>query len=198
MSKFIDAKGKACPMPVIIAKKEIDSGVKFFGIEVDNKIAVENLKRLANSQGFKTIIKEENGNFKVNFSNGCEECEEVLNKTLGKKSLGNWSIFISRETIGDGSKELGKSLMKMFIYTISEGEDLPKSILFMNGGVKVLTLNEQAVEHLKTLQDKGVELLVCGACLNFYGLEEKLGVGKISNMYDITNAMKEASKVITI
>lgn len=198
MSKFIDAKGKACPMPVIIAKKEIDSGVKFFGIEVDNKIAVENLKRLANSQGFKTIIKEENGNFKVNFSNGCEECEEVLNKTLGKKSLGNWSIFISRETIGDGSKELGKSLMKMFIYTISEGEDLPKSILFMNGGVKVPTLNEQAVEHLKTLQDKGVELLVCGACLNFYGLEEKLGVGKISNMYDITNAMKEASKVITI
>ena len=198
MSKFIDAKGKACPMPVIIAKKEIDSGVKFFEIEVDNKIAVENLKRLANSQGFKTIIKEENGNFKVSFSNGCEECEEVLNKILGKKSLGNWSIFISRETIGDGSKELGKSLMKMFIYTISEGEDLPKSILFMNGGVKVPTLNEQAVEHLKTLQDKGVELLVCGACLNFYGLEEKLEVGKISNMYDITNAMKEASKVITI
>lgn len=198
MSKFIDAKGKACPMPVIIAKKEIDSGVKFFEIEVDNKIAVENLKRLANSQGFKTIIKEENGNFKVSFSNGCEECEEVLNKTLGKKSLGNWSIFISRKTIGDGSKELGKSLMKMFIYTISEGEDLPKSILFMNGGVKVPTLNEQAVEHLKTLQDKGVELLVCGACLNFYGLEEKLEVGKISNMYDITNAMKEASKVITI
>lgn len=198
MSKFIDAKGKACPMPVIIAKKEIDSGVKFFEIEVDNKIAIENLKRLANSQGFKTIIKEENGNFKVNFSNGCEECEEVLNKTLRKKSLGNWSIFISRETIGDESKELGKSLMKMFIYTISEGEDLPKSILFMNGGVKVPTLNEQAVEHLKTLQDKGVELLVCGACLNFYGLEEKLGVGKISNMYAITNAMKEASKVITI
>ena len=63
MSKFIDAKGKACPMPVIIAKKEIDSGVKFFEIEVDNKIAIENLKRLANSQGFKTIIKEENGKF---------------------------------------------------------------------------------------------------------------------------------------
>lgn len=198
MSKFIDSKGKACPMPVIMAKKEIDAGVKFFEIEVDNKIAVENLKRLANSQGFKTIIKEEKGSFKVRFSNGCEECEEVLNKTLGKKPLGNWSIFISRETIGDGSKELGESLMKMFIYTISEGEDLPKSILFMNGGVKVLTLNEQVVEHLKTLQDKGVELLVCGACLDFYGLEEKLGVGKISNMYDITNAMKEASKVITI
>ncbi len=198
MKKFIDAKGKACPMPVIMAKKEIDAGVKFFEIEVDNKIAVENLKKLANSQGFTTTIEENNGNFKVNFSNGCEECEEVLAKVEGKKPLGNWSIFVNKEIIGAGNEELGQSLMKMFLYTISEGEDLPKSILFMNGGVKVPTLNEQAVEHLKVLQDKGVELLVCGACLNFYGLEDKLEVGKISNMYDITNAMKEAYKVITI
>ena len=198
MKKFIDAKGKACPMPVIIAKKEIDAGVKFFEIEVDNKIAVENLKKLANSQGFTTTIEENNGNFKVNFSNGCEECEEVLAKVEGKKPLGNWSIFVNKEIIGTGNEELGQSLMKMFLYTISEGEDLPKSILFMNGGVKVPTLNEQAVEHLKVLQDKGVELLVCGACLNFYGLEDKLEVGKISNMYDITNAMKESLKVITI
>ena len=198
MKKFIDATGKNCPMPVIMAKKEIDAGVKFFEIEVDNKIAVENLKKLANSQGFTTTIEENNGNFKVNFSNGCEECEEVLAKVEGKKPLGNWTIFVNKEIIGAGNDELGKSLMKMFIYTISEGEDLPKSILFMNGGVKVPTLNEQAIEHLKVLEDKGIELLVCGACLNFYGLEEKLEVGKISNMYDITNAMKEASKVITI
>lgn len=198
MKKIIDAKGKNCPMPVIMAKKEIDAGVKFFEIEVDNKIAVENLKKLANSQGFTTTIEENNGNFKVNFSNGCEECEEVLAKVEGKKPLGNWTIFVNKEIIGAGNDELGKSLMKMFIYTISEGEDLPKSILFMNGGVKVPTLNGQAIEHLKVLEDKGIELLVCGACLNFYGLEEKLEVGKISNMYDITNAMKEASKVITI
>lgn len=198
MKKFIDAKGKNCPMPVIMAKKEIDAGVKFFEVEVDNKIAVENLKKLANSQGFTTIISENNGNFKIDFSNGCEECEEVLAKVEGKKPLGNWSIFVNKEIIGAGDDELGKSLMKMFIYTISEGDDLPKSILFMNGGVKVPTLNEQAIEHLKVLEDKGVELLVCGACLNFYGIEEKLQVGKISNMYDITNAMKDASKVITI
>lgn len=198
MKKFIDAKGKNCPMPVIMAKKVIDSGVKFFEIEVDNKIAVENLKKLANSQGFITRVEENNSYFKVDFSNGCEECEEVLVKVEDKKPLGNWSIFVNKEIIGAGNDELGKSLMKMFIYTISEGEDLPKSILFMNGGVKVPTLNDQAIEHLKVLQDKGVELLVCGACLNFYGLEEKLEVGKISNMYDITNSMKEASKVITI
>lgn len=198
MKKFIDAKGKNCPIPVIMAKKEIEGGVKFFTVEVDNKIAVENLKKLANSQGFETTVEECNGNFKVDFSNGCEECEEILSKIEGKRPLGDWAVFVNKDIIGSGNEDLGQSLMKMFLYTISEGEDLPKSILFMNGGVKVPTLNEQAIEHLKALEDKGVELLVCGACLNFYGLEDKLSVGKISNMYDITNAMKDSAKVITI
>ncbi len=114
MKKFIDAKGKNCPMPVIMAKKEIDLGVKFFEIEVDNKIAVENLKKLANSQGFVTKVEENNGNFKVDFSNGCEECEEILEKIEGKKPLGDWAVFVNKEIIGAGSDELGISLMKMF------------------------------------------------------------------------------------
>jgi selenium metabolism protein YedF len=208
MNKIIDAKGKNCPMPVIMAKKEIDGGNNSFVVEVDNNIAVQNLQKLANSQGFITALKEENEIFKVHFLKSsdaagseekCEECNEILDKIEeNKNSLGTWSVFIGKEIIGAGNEELGKSLMKMYFYTISEGEDLPKSVLFMNDGVKVPTLNEQAIEHLKDLEKKGVEILVCGACLNFYGLEESLKVGKISNMYDITNCMKEVSKVITL
>jgi len=208
MNKIIDAKGKNCPIPVIMAKKEIDGGNNSFVVEVDNKIAVQNLQKLANSQGFITSLEEDNEIFKVSFSNGsdklneadeCEECNEILTKLEeNKKDLGTWSVFIGKDIIGAGNEELGKSLMKMYFYTISEGDDLPKSILFMNDGVKVPTLNEQAIEHLKDLEKKGVEILVCGACLNFYGLEEKLKAGKVSNMYDITNCMKEASKVITL
>lgn len=198
MKKIIDAKGKACPMPVIMAKKEIDSGIKFFLVEVDNKIAVENLKKLAKSQGFETSVEEINGVFKVNFANGCEECQDILDKIEGKTPLGDWSVFVGKDIIGAGDENLGKSLMKMFFYTLSEDNNLPKSILFMNSGVKVATLNEQAIEHLKVLENKGVDILVCGTCLNFYGLENELAVGRISNMYDITNAMKTAAKVITI
>jgi len=208
MNKLIDAKGKECPMPVIMAKKEIDGGNDNFIVEVDNRIAVQNLQKLANSQNFISNLEESNNLFKVYFSkvtykasigNECEECNEVVDKLEGnKKNLGTWSVFIGKDIIGAGNEELGKSLMKMYFYTISEGEDLPKSVLFMNDGVKVPTLNEQAIEHLKDLESKGVEILVCGACLNFYGLEENLKVGKVSNMYDITNQMKEASKVITL
>ncbi|MBM6860043.1 sulfurtransferase-like selenium metabolism protein YedF [Clostridium saudiense] len=198
MKKVIDAKGKACPMPVIMAKKEIDLGTKFFSVQVDNSIAVENLKKLANSQGFETKIEENEGIYTVHFSNGCEECQEVLNKIQGKKPLGDWCIFIGKDIIGAGAEELGKSLMKMFFYTLSEDEDLPKAVLFMNDGVKVPTLNEQAIEHLNVLVEKGVNVLVCGACLNYYHLEEELKVGTVSNMYDIVGVMKSSSKVITL
>lgn len=202
MNKFIDAKGKECPIPVILAKKEIDNGNKNFVIEVDNNIAVQNLQKLANSQGLLIDIKEENNMFRITFINKDNEdieCNEILNELEDNKNqTGTWSIFVGKEIIGAGNEELGKSLMKMFFYTIAEGSDLPKSILFMNYGVKVPTLNEQAIEHLKDLEAKGVEILTCGACLNFYKLENELKAGKVSNMYDITNAMKEASKVITL
>ncbi|MBC5627038.1 sulfurtransferase-like selenium metabolism protein YedF [Clostridium sp. NSJ-49] len=198
MKKVIDAKGKACPMPVIMAKKEIDLGTKFFAIEVDNNIAVENLKKLANSQGFEITLEETEGIYLVHFSNGCEECQEVLNKIQGKKPLGDWCIFVGKDIIGAGAEELGKSLMKMFFYTLSEDEDLPKAVLFMNDGVKVPTLNEQAIEHLEVLAQKGVNVLVCGACLNYYNLENELKVGTVSNMYDIVGVMKSTSKVITL
>jgi selenium metabolism protein YedF len=205
MNKLIDAKGKECPVPVIMAKKEIDNGNKDFIIEVDNKIAVQNLQKLANSQNLFINIQGENNIFKVTFfsdenkDNECIECNEILNRLEDNKSqTGTWCVFVGKEIIGAGNEELGKSLMKMFFYTISEGEDLPKAILFMNDGAKVPTLNEQAIEHLKDLEAKGVEILTCGACLNFYKLEDSLKVGKVSNMYDITNVMKESSKVITL
>ncbi|OOM81085.1 sulfurtransferase-like selenium metabolism protein YedF [Clostridium sp. BL-8] len=202
MNKLIDAKGKECPIPVIMAKKEIDNGNKNFTIEVDNNIAVQNLQKLANSQGLLIDVKEENNIFKITFinkGNECIECNEMLNELEDNKNqTGTWSIFVGKEIIGAGNEELGKSLMKMFFYTIAEDTDLPKSILFMNDGVKVPTLNEQAIEHLKELEAKGVEILTCGACLNFYKLENELKAGKVSNMYDITKAMKESSKVITL
>lgn len=198
MSKIIDARGKNCPMPVIMAKKEIDGGIKFFTVQVDNKIAVENLKKLANSQGFEVKVNEVDGNFDVKFSNGCEECEEILAKVENRKPLGDWSIFVNKSIIGVGDEELGQSLITMFFYTILESKDYPRSILFMNDGVKVPTLNKHSIEYLKKLEESGVELLVCGACLDFYGLQEKLSAGKISNMYEIVDSMKTASKVITL
>jgi selenium metabolism protein YedF len=199
MGKIIDAVGKACPMPVMMTKKEIDNGEDSFITRVDNKVAVENLKRLASSTGFSIEVKEDGGIFTVAFSKECEECNRMLEQLEEPKKVptSDYVVFIGKEYIGEGSEELGKNLMRMFLYTLTESEDLPNYLLFMNGGVKLPTLDLQAVDHLKVLKDKGVDILVCGACLNYYKIAEELKIGSVSNMYEIADKMKQSGKVIS-
>ena len=198
MSPIIDARGKACPTPVIMAKKAISAGESTFTVLVDNTTAVENLKRLAENQGFDAAAAEAEGVFSVAFTRtGCAACEEVVNSPLPAPG-GDWAVFVGRDIIGDGDRELGTNLMRMFFYTLSQGEDKPGAVLFMNAGVKLPTLDEQVVEHLKALSAVGVEILVCGTCLNFYGLTEQLRVGTVSNMYDIVTRMQKAGKVVSL
>ena len=197
MSPIIDARGKACPTPVIMAKKAISAGESTFTVLVDNTTAVENLKRLAENQGFDAAAEAE-GVFSVAFTRtGCAACEEAVNSPLPAPG-GDWAVFVGRDIIGDGDRELGTNLMRMFFYTLSQGEDKPGAVLFMNAGVKLPTLDEQVAEHLKALSAAGVEILVCGTCLNFYGLTEQLRVGTVSNMYDIVTRMQKAGKVISL
>ena len=198
MSPIIDARGKACPTPVIMAKKAISAGESTFTVLVDNTTAVENLKRLAENQGFDAAVTEQGGAFHLAFvRTGCPACEEAVNSPLPAPG-GDWAVFVGRDIIGDGDRELGTNLMRMFFYTLSQGEDKPGAVLFMNAGVKLPTLDEQIVEHLKALSAVGVEILVCGTCLNFYGLSDQLKVGTVSNMYDIVTRMQKAAKVISL
>ena len=83
-------------------------------------------------------------------------------------------------------------------YTLAESNDAPRYILFMNSGVKLPVENDQVVEHLKALQEKGSEILVCGTCLKFFGIADNLKIGTVSNMYDISERMHLADKVITL
>ena len=198
MSPIIDARGKACPTPVIMAKKAISAGESTFTVLVDNTTAVENLKRLAENQGFDAAVTEQGGAFHLAFvRTGCAACEEAVNSPLPAPG-GGWAVFVGRDIIGDGDRELGTNLMLMFFYTLSQGEDKPGAVLFMNAGVKLPTLDEQVAEHLKVLSAAGVEILVCGTCLNFYGFTDRLRVGTVSNMYDIVTRMQKAGKVISL
>ena len=199
MSQIIDAKGKPCPTPVLMAKKAMAEGAETFTILVDNQTAVENLKRLADNQGFTAAVREENGTYALDFAKGegCTACEEAVSSPLPAPGA-DWAVFVGRDIIGDGDRELGTNLVRMFFYTLTQSEDKPGAVLFMNAGVKLPTLDEQVAEHLKTLSDAGVELLVCGTCLNFYGLSDQLKVGTVSNMYDIVTRMQKAAKVISL
>lgn len=200
MATQIDAIGKACPMPVVLAKKALDGGEEDLTVLVDNATAVENLTRLAESQGMTVQARSQGGNFAVQITGkripGPEP--EPISCTL-TPSTARDTVFIGKDFVGDGDRELGRNLMKMFLYTLSESDTPPRCLLFMNSGVKLPAGEEpQVLENLRDLEHKGCEILVCGTCLNFFGLTDACKIGLVSNMYDIVTKMQSAEKIISI
>jgi len=193
----IDARGKACPEPVIMAKKEIDGGCRDLTVLVDNRTAVENLTRLGNSAGMSVASGESGGDWYVRLTG---EGKVVENPVIACPTTGNgYAVFVGKDVVGAGDRELGYNLMKMALYTLAQGDSVPAFVLFMNDGVKLPAGEEQQViDSLMTLLEKGSIILVCGTCLNYYGLTDRLKVGTVSNMYDIMSAMQRADKVITL
>lgn len=196
MAHYIDAVGKACPQPVILAKQALSQGQAPLTVAVDNPIAVENLKRLAASQGVGTAVAERDGRFEITFL--AAGIEQAGGAGCPRAESGRWAVFIGKDRLGEGDPVLGYNLLKMFLYTLSQGEDIPASVLFMNSGVKLPAGEEQEVlSSIQVLEEKGAEVLVCGTCLNYYGMADKLKAGRVSNMYDILSRMQAADKVLS-
>ena len=186
MKHEVNAMGKQCPIPVVMTKKVIDNAAVGDEIEIliDNETAVNNLSRLANKTGC-TFVSEQTG--------GTLEGEEFVCEAPHKKVT---VAVISSNVMGNGDDELGKILIKGFIYALSQMETHPDTILFYNGGAKLTTEDSESLEDLKKMEEEGVEILTCGTCLKHYGLMEKLMVGKVTDMYTIAERMTGADKVI--
>lgn len=189
----IDAGGKQCPIPVIMAKKELEAGEQDVEIIVDGPTQVGNLERLGDALGRKATSEPFGDKFLVKFANG----ETIKGAQVAEADT--YAVFFNTNAIGTNNSELGGNLAKMAIFTLSESERVPSYVLFMNEGVKLPAGDEpQIIENLNTLIEKGTQVLVCGTCLNFYGIKDDLKVGTVSNMYDILGAMQEVSKVIKL
>ena len=193
----VNAFGLACPKPLMMAKAKIDEGAREFSVHVDNETAVKNVSRLAEKYGLNVAVETIEGGWSVNFSEGDRSVAAVAAPAAAPACTPagcGYAVFIGKD-----HPQLGYNLMKMAIYTLSESEAVPASVLFMNSGVKLVAGDEQQIiDSVNKLIEKGTEVLVCGTCLDFYGLKEQLKVGEVSNMYDILGRMQEAAKTITL
>ena len=199
----LDGFGKACPMPLVMVKKEIDKGNTDITIKVDNETAVKNITRLAKKKGLGFTVDTIEGGFSIVLGGELSADETELPAAAAACSISGggcgYSVFIGKDVVGDGDHELGYNLMKMAIYTLNQAEVAPMNLLFMNAGVKLLCGDEaQIIDSVKEMMDKGTDVLVCGTCLNYYGITDDLKVGEVSNMYDILERMHESAKVITL
>lgn len=195
----VDARGQQCPIPVVRAKaalKEIPEGT--VRVLVDNTTAVQNLQNLAKSLNCASTVEElGEAEFAVNIEKGEDAIMDAdVETTCAVPAKANRVVVISSATMGAGSDELGATLMKGFIFALTQQDELPQSVLFYNGGVNLTCEGSASLDDLRGLAEAGVEILSCGTCLNHYGLGEKLAVGEVTNMYVIVEKQMKATVVV--
>lgn len=201
---IVNAMGDTCPIPVVKTKNAIkemtESGTA--EIHVDNEIAVQNLTKMAKVKGYPVHAdKVAEGEYHVFMEIKKEASAAVQEQPeetvcIPNAVKKNKVIVISADQMGQGSEELGKTLLKAFLYAVTQQDELPQTMLFYNGGVHMTCEDSPALEDLKTLEAQGVEIMSCGTCLNYYGLTEQLKVGTVTNMYLIVEKMEQADLVI--
>lgn len=207
--KTVDARGLACPLPVVNAKKAVgefrEDGV--LTVLVDNEIAVQNLQKFATQKGFaaageKKADKEYEVTIRVSaeaaaLSPGAEEktdAEEVNCIPDSRKK--GMVVVLSANVMGGGDEKLGKTLMKAFVFALTKQDVLPDTILCYNSGAYLTCEGSDSLDDFRELEAEGVNIMTCGTCLDFYGIKDMLAVGTVTNMYDIVETMEKAKQII--
>jgi selenium metabolism protein YedF len=195
---LIDARKMSCPKPVLETKKFLDEnpGVKQISVVVDNMASLENVSRFLSNQGFEVKTNKDKDDFQINGlkknsepeSDHSDEDEFLNTKTL---------VMIANDYIGSGDLVLGRKLMENFISTLNEYQGL-WMIIFLNSGVKLTVKGSNVLDDLKKYEKSGIKILVCGTCLDYYGLLESKQAGETTNMLDVVASLNLADKIISI
>jgi len=167
-------------------------------VKVDNIVAVQNLEKMAKGYGcefYYTVGADGCFDVTIMAAGHIAPIPEVSTMTLGVLGLG---IVIGRSTMGEGSEELGKILIKGFIYSLTELPTPPEFLIFFNSGAYLTADGANTIDDLKKLEARGTQILTCGTCINFYGLDLSPAAGSITDMYGITEKMAAAANLINI
>lgn len=198
----IDARKLNCPQPLILTKNALEGDLDEVLVLVDNDTAKQNILKFCNKMGYSAVVSDQNGDIGINIiktiADTCDMSEEVIVGEIEKQNRGNKGYLIGTNILGNSSEELGKMLMKGFIYTLTQVKPYPEFIIFLNSGVKLASEGSDSIDDINQLLQHGTKIVSCGTCLDFYQLKDKLRVGEVTNMYDIVETISDSGNVITI
>ena len=199
MVRELDCRGLACPAPVLQTKqlleKENPAAIK---VIVDNEAARQNVTRFLEHQKFQVTVEKLGADLHLLGTKSSEV--QVVENTAPTPEGAHKKIMVmvASDRMGRGDDELGAKLMFNVLKTLKEmGHELWR-LVFVNNGVKLAVEGSEALSILKELEEDGVQILVCGTCLNHFKLLEKKKVGETTNMLDIVTAMQVSDKVISV
>jgi selenium metabolism protein YedF len=191
----IDCRGLACPQPVVTTKQAMAQlKEEELVVIVGNSVSCNNVERFAQSQGYTVTVDKKGEDYYLRVRKPA-----VSHKNEGGGEAQNPErvlVYVNAQFLGVGDDALGAILMRSFLKTLLELKPKPGRLVLINSGVRLASEGSEVLETLKGLSDQGVEILACGTCLDFYGLKEKLKVGTVSNMYEITQSMLDADRLI--
>ena len=202
----IDARKLNCPQPLILTKNALEGGQNEILVLIDTDTAKQNILKYCNKMGYEAELTEQDGHtvIKINktLSDSSQTTKELSNisetKIILQEADKKKVYFIGTNLLGSGSEDLGKLLMKGFIYTITQVKPYPEAIIFLNSGVKLACENSDSIDDLNKLLQAGTKIVSCGTCLDFYQIKDKLKVGEITNMYDIVETISASNNVVSI
>jgi len=198
--KEIDARGLACPGPVLQTKAAIDlKKWEALNVIVDNEASKQNVCRFLESNGYQTGVKEYNGYFVITGTLS-ESFESQSEKQVTTPQTEDNKIIVmcATDRMGFGDDELGLKLMISFIKTLKEMGPKLWRLIFVNNGVKLAVEGSEVLDILQDYERNGLHILVCGTCLSHFDILDQKRVGETTNMLDIVTAMQLADKVISI
>ncbi len=194
MPKTVDARGLACPQPVILTRAALQEADAVLAI-VDNETARQNVTRMAEKAGWSVRAETRDDGIYLHIGKA-EAQPEVQAQAAAAPAAGPLVLVVPGDTMGRGDDELGAILIRGFFHAVGQVSPQPDTLIFFNSGVKLVTEGSPVLEDLRALADQGVEILACGTCLGHYGLKEKVAVGEVSNMYTIAETLLRAGKVV--
>ncbi len=197
--KTIDTRGRACPEPLILTKKAIAGVGPHDVLEVlsDNPTSRDNVVSYLKAMGISPACTEQNGVSHIVFSPGnasLPEAEPVC--PAPEVATAGYAVVIRSQVMGTGDDELGRLLMRSCINSLEELDALPSIVVLYNSGVMLALEGTDTAKSLIALSLKGVEIIVCGTCIDFYEVRPRLAVGTVTNMLAINNTLIRASRIL--
>jgi selenium metabolism protein YedF len=194
MMKLVDCRNMTCPIPVVTVKRALEeSSGEPVRVLVDPGAPRENVTRFALNRGFLVEETEVEGGFALAITSSGAAVGTVKEQ---QGTGGTTIVLVSSDRLGDGPEELGRLLMKNFIITLLEVRTPPDRMLFLNSGVLLTTEGSEVLEALEKLGNKGVEVMSCGVCLDYFNRKDKLRAGVVTNMFTIAETLLQAGSVV--
>jgi selenium metabolism protein YedF len=197
----LDCRGLACPGPVLRCKDAIDADAPaVIAATVDNEAARENVARFLGAKGYRVEISPVDGGHVLTGTREGASAAASPAPAAGQETAAREQIvvFLTSDVIGRGDDALGGKLMANFLATLPELGDSLWRIVMVNGAVRLAVAGSPVLDRLKAFEAAGATILVCGTCLDFFGLLDHKEVGQTTNMLDVVTSLQLASKVLQV